>query len=63
MLIALDGDYTLWAMHLYGGIGGVDDHHKLQEERPPEDAVVPNVKAGHFERKHLLTLVVPRSTR
>jgi hypothetical protein len=51
MLIRIEGDYTLWASC------------KLQEKRPPEDAGVPNVEAGHFERKHLLKLVVPHSTR
>jgi hypothetical protein len=49
--------------HLYGGIGGMDDCHNLQEERRLEDAVVIDVKAGYFERKHLPTLVVPHSTR
>jgi hypothetical protein len=40
----------------------VDECHKLQEERPPEDAVVPDVEALHLERQHLLALVVPYST-
>jgi hypothetical protein len=43
-LIGLDGDHALGARHLQCGIDSVDDHHKLQEERPPEDAVVPNVE-------------------
>jgi hypothetical protein len=31
-------------MHLYGTIGGMDDRHKLQEERPPKNTVVPDVE-------------------
>jgi hypothetical protein len=45
----LDGDYALWARHLHSSIGSVDDRHKLQEERPPKDAVVANVKVCSFE--------------
>jgi hypothetical protein len=49
-------------MHLHRGIGSVDDHHEFQGERPPEDAVVPDVEATHLKRKHVLTLVVSHST-
>jgi hypothetical protein len=63
MLVSLDGDHALGARHLQCSIVSVDDCHKLQEERPHEDAVVPVVKAGHLERQYLLSLVVPCSTR
>jgi hypothetical protein len=36
--------------------------HEFEEERPPEDAVVANVEACDFDRQHLPTFVVPRST-
>jgi hypothetical protein len=41
----------------------MDDHHKLQEGRPPKNAVVPEVKAGYFKHKHLLMLVVTHFER
>jgi hypothetical protein len=57
-LISLDHDHALGARHPNRGIGSVDDHHELQEEQPPEDAVVPDVEAGHLKRNQLLTLIV-----
>jgi hypothetical protein len=57
-LISLDRDHALGARHPNRGIGSVDDHHELQEEQPPEDAVVPDVEAGHLKRNQLLTLIV-----
>jgi hypothetical protein len=48
-LISLDGDHNLGARHLHRGVGIVDDRHKFQEERTPEDAVVPVVKTGYLE--------------
>jgi hypothetical protein len=49
-------------MHLQCGIGSVDDCHKLQKKRPPEDAVVSDVETSHLKRQHLPTLVVPYPT-
>jgi hypothetical protein len=60
-LIGFDSDHTIGARHLQCGVGSVDDRHELQEERPLEDAVVPDVKASYLERQCLLTLVVPCS--
>jgi hypothetical protein len=62
-LIRFDGDYALWARHLYGGIGSMDDRHKFQEEMPLEDIVIPDVKDGHLKCEHLPTLVISCSTR
>jgi hypothetical protein len=62
-LVGLDGDHALGATHLQCGIGNVDDRYKLQEERSSEDAVIPDVEAGHLERQYLLALVVPCSTK
>jgi hypothetical protein len=59
MLISLDSDHALGARHLQCDVGIVDDHHKLQEKRPPKVAVVPDVEAGYLECQHLLALVVP----
>jgi hypothetical protein len=63
MLVGLDGDHALGARHLQCSIVSVDDCHKLQEERPHDDAVVPDVKAGHLKSQYLLSLVVSCSTR
>jgi hypothetical protein len=49
MLIGLEGDDALGSRHLDGGIGSVDDHHELKEERPPQDTVVPDVETGHLK--------------
>jgi hypothetical protein len=62
-LVSLDGYHAHGARHLQRSMVSVDDCHKLQEERPPKDTVVSNVKAGHLERQHLLALIVPYSTR
>jgi hypothetical protein len=59
MLIDLDSDHALRPRHLQCGVASVDDRHKLQEERPPDDVVLPDVEASHIECQHLLTLVVP----
>jgi hypothetical protein len=59
MLIRFECDYTLRARHLDSYIGSVDDRHKLQEERPPKDTVIPDVETGHFECQHLPALVLP----
>jgi hypothetical protein len=61
MVIGLDSDHILMVGHLQRGVGSVDDRHELQEERPPEHAVVPDVKAGYLEHQHFLVLVVPQS--
>jgi hypothetical protein len=61
-LVNLDGDHTLGARHLQCDIGSVDGRHTLQEERPLEDAVVLDVKAGHLKCQYLIALVVPCST-
>jgi hypothetical protein len=61
-LVGLDGDHALGVRHLQCSIDSVDDCYKLLEERPPGDAVVPDVKTDQLERQHLLTLVVPCST-
>jgi hypothetical protein len=58
-LIGLDSDHALGARHLQCGIGSVDDHHELQEERPPKNAVVPDVETGYLKHQHLLALVAP----
>jgi hypothetical protein len=47
----------VWFQHLDGGVGSVDDRHKLQEEMPPQDTVVSDVEAGHFECQHLPALI------
>jgi hypothetical protein len=62
-LVGLDGDHTLGVRHLQCAIGSVDDRHKLLEERPPKDVVVPDVEADHLKHRYLLALVVPCSTR
>jgi hypothetical protein len=62
LLVGIDGDHALGDRHLHRGIDNVDDHHKFQEGGPPENAVVPDVKAGYLKRQHLLALVVPYST-
>jgi hypothetical protein len=49
--------HMLW--HLQCGIGSVDEHHELQEERPPKNAVVPDVETGYLKHQHLLALVAP----
>jgi hypothetical protein len=41
----------------------MDDCHELEEEMPPEDAVVTDVEPCTFESKHLTVLVVARPTR
>jgi hypothetical protein len=41
----------------------MDDCHKFQEEIPPKDTVVPDVKIGHLEREHLSALVLSCSAR
>jgi hypothetical protein len=56
-LNGLDCDHTLGARHLHRGVGSVDNHHEFQEQS--EDAVVPNVEAGHLKHQHPLGLVVP----
>jgi hypothetical protein len=61
-LIGFDSDHALRAKHLQHGIDSVDDRHELQEEWPPEDAVIPDVGAGYLEYQHLLAFIVPRST-
>jgi hypothetical protein len=61
MLIGLDSDHALRAGHLQRGVGSVDDRPELQEEKPPEDPVIPDVEADDLECQHFLTLVVPRS--
>jgi hypothetical protein len=57
-MINRDHDHTFWARHHHRGIGTVDNRPKFQEERPSEDAIVHDFKAGHLKYKHLLTLVV-----
>jgi hypothetical protein len=56
-LIGLKDDYAFWTWHLDGGVGRVDDYHKLKEERPPQDTVVSDVEASHFECHHLPALI------
>jgi hypothetical protein len=48
--------------NLDGGIGSVDDHHELKEERPPQDIVVPDIETSHLKCQHLSALVFPRPT-
>jgi hypothetical protein len=50
-LIGHDDDYTFWIRHLYGGVGGVDDCHKLQEKKSPEDAVVLDIPDSKEKNK------------
>jgi hypothetical protein len=59
MLIRLEGDNTFWSWHLDGGIGSVDGHHELEDERPPQDTIVPDIETGHLKCQHLPTLVFP----
>jgi hypothetical protein len=49
--------------HLDCYVGSMDDRHELQEERPPKDTIVPDVKTSNLERQHLPTLVLPYPTR
>jgi hypothetical protein len=35
----------------------MDDCHKLKEERPPQDTIISDVKAGHFKCQYLHALV------
>jgi hypothetical protein len=58
VLTGLDSDHALGVRHLHRGIACVDDRHEFQDERPPDDVVVPDVEAGYLKRKHLLMLVV-----
>jgi hypothetical protein len=59
-LVSLDCDYALGAWHLHSGVGIVDDCHEFQEEMPPHDAIVTDVKTGHLKRQHLsLCLLSP----
>jgi hypothetical protein len=37
------------------------DWLELQEERPPKDAVVPNVKACGFKCQQLIALIISRT--
>jgi hypothetical protein len=39
------------------------DRHELQEERPPNDTVVPDVETGNLECQYLPALVLPCPTR
>jgi hypothetical protein len=57
-LVDLDGDHTLGVRHLHCGIDNMDDRHKFQDERPPEDVVVPDIEASHLKHQHLLALIV-----
>jgi hypothetical protein len=57
MLIGLKDANAFWSWHLDGGVGSVDDRHKLKEETSPQDTVVSDVKASHFECQHLPALI------
>jgi hypothetical protein len=40
----------------------MDDCHEFQEERPPQNAILSDVEAGHFEHQHLSTFVISYPT-
>jgi hypothetical protein len=48
-LSGLDSFDALRSRHLHGSIGNMDDHHKLEEERPFEDAILSDVEAHDFK--------------
>jgi hypothetical protein len=58
----LYSDHALGTWHFQCGVDSVDNRHKLQEERPPDDVVLPDVKTGYLECQHFLALIVPCST-
>jgi hypothetical protein len=62
LLVSLDCDHALGTRHLHCGIGSVDDCHEIQEERPPQDAIVSDVEAGHLKRQHLSAFVLSYPT-